>query len=95
MELTELKPGMGNVDVTVKVVSEPKMKRLKTSRGVEHVILEAKVEDESGSMILVLWDDKVEEIKVGDVIHVKKGFVSSFRGEWRVNVGRSGEITKP
>lgn len=94
LELAELKPGMSNVDVTVKVVSEPKVKHLKTGRGVEHTILEAKVEDASGSMILVLWDDKVEEIKVGDVINVKNGFVSSFRGEWRVNVGKYGEITK-
>jgi replication factor A1 len=52
------------------------------------------VEDETGAMTLVLWDEKVFPLKVGDVLQIGNGFVSSFKGEWRINVGKYGEIAK-
>ncbi len=81
-----------NIKVTVSEISEPK--QVITSKGIEHKILEAKVEDETGAMTLVLWDEKVLPLKVGDVLQIGNGFVTSFKGEWRINVGKYGEMTK-
>lgn len=94
LNLGDLKPGMSsvNIKVTVSEISEPK--HVITSKGVEHEILEAKVEDETGAMMLVLWGEKVFPLKVGDVLQIGNGFVTSFKGEWRINVGKYGEITK-
>jgi replication factor A1 len=52
------------------------------------------VKDETGTMTLVLWDEKVIPLKVGDILRVENGFVTSFKGEWRINVGKYGEIAK-
>ena len=30
----------------------------------------------------------------GDIVEIRNGFVTSFKGVWRVNVGKYGEITK-
>lgn len=94
LNIGDLKPGMSsvNIKVTVSEISEPK--HVITSKGVEHEILEAKVEDETGAMMLVLWGEKVFPLKVGDVLQIGNGFVTSFKGEWRINVGKYGEITK-
>jgi len=94
LNIRDLKPGMSsvNIKVTVSEISEPK--RVITSKGIEHEILEAKVEDETGAMTLVLWDERVFPLKKGDVLQIGNGFVSSFKGEWRINVGKYGEITK-
>ncbi len=94
LNIRDLKPGMSsvNIKVTVSEISEPK--QVITSKGVEHEILEAKVEDETGAMTLVLWDEKVLPLKVGDVLQIGNGFVTSFKGEWRINVGKYGEMTK-
>ena len=94
LNIGDLKPGMSsvNIKVTVSEISEPK--QIITSKGVEHEILEAKVEDETGAMMLVLWGEKVFPLKVRDVLQIGNGFVTSFKGEWRINVGKYGEITK-
>jgi replication factor A1 len=94
LNIGDLKPGMSsvNIKVTVSEISEPK--QIVTSKGFEHEILEAKVEDETGAMMLVLWGEKVFPLKVGDVLQIGNGFVTSFKGEWRINVGKYGEIAK-
>jgi len=43
---------------------------------------------------MVLWDEKIIPLEVGDVLQIENGFVSSFKGEWRINVGKYGKITK-
>ena len=81
-----------NIEVTVSEILKPK--QVMTGKGFEHEILEAKVEDETGAITLVLWDEKVIPLKVGDTLQIENGFVTSFKGKWRINVGKYGEIAK-
>ena len=78
----------------VKVSSVSESKQITTGAGVEHEIVELEVQDETGSMTLVLWDDKIIPIKVGDTLQFKNGFVTSFKGVWRINVGKYGDVVK-
>ena len=94
MNIRDLKPGMNHVNIRVRVLSISEPKQITTGTGIEHEILEAKVEDETGSIALVLWDEKIIPIKVGDALQIENGFVTSFKGEWRVNVGKYGEVAK-
>jgi replication factor A1 len=94
LNIHDLKPGMSSVNLKVTVSEISKAKQVITSKGIEHEILEAKVEDETGAITLVLWDEKVLPLKVGDVLQIGNGFVTSFKGEWRINVGKYGEIAK-
>jgi len=81
-----------NIRVTVSEILKPK--QVITGKGVEHEILEAKVEDETGAVTLVLWDEKILPLKVGDVLQIRNGFVTSFKGEWKINVEKYGEMAK-
>jgi replication factor A1 len=81
-----------NIKVTVSNISKPK--QIRTGKGIEHEILEVEVKDGTGTITLVLWDAKVIPLKVGDILRVENGFVTSFTGKWRINVGKSGEIAK-
>ena len=92
LNICDLLPGMSDVDIELKVLSVSEPKQIITGSGIEHEILEADVEDETGKIRLVLWDGRVIPLKVGDVVKVRNGFVSSFKGEWRINVGKSGEV---
>jgi replication factor A1 len=94
LNIRDLKPGMSSVNIRVTVSEILKPKQIITGKGVEHEIFEAKVEDETGAMTLVLWDEKILPLKVGDVLQIGNGFVTSFKGQWRINVGKYGEITK-
>jgi replication factor A1 len=94
MNICDLKPGMSHVNLKVKVVRTAEVQRVTTGRGVEHEIQELKVEDETGSITLVLWDDKIIPLETGDLLQIENGFVTSFKGDWRINVGKYGEISK-
>ena len=95
MNVLDLKPGMGNVNISVKIINTSESKQVVTSAGVEHEILELEVGDKSGPIKLVLWDEKIiPNLKKGDTIKIENGFVTSFKGAWRINVGRYGEAKK-
>lgn len=94
MDIRDLKPGMDHVNMKVKVSNISESKQITTGAGVEHEIVELEVQDETGSMTLVLWNDKIISIKAGDTLEIKNGFVTSFKGVWRINVGKYGDVVK-
>jgi len=86
---------MSHVNITVKVLSASESKQVVTSAGVDHEILELEVGDKSGTIKLVLWDEKIiPDLKTGYTVKIENGFVTSFKGVWRINVGRYGEAKK-
>lgn len=64
------------------------------SDGTEHRVADALIGDESGCIQLTLWDDVIDEVSVGDVIDIKNGYVNTFRGSMRLNIGRYGTFEK-
>jgi len=95
LNVRDLKPGMSHVNMTVKVLSTSESKQVVTSAGIDHEILELEVGDKSGSIKLVMWDEKIIlDLEEGDTVKIENGFVTSFKGVWRINVGRYGNVTK-
>lgn len=95
MNVRDLKPGMGHVNIVVKVLNTSRSRQVVTSAGVDHEILELEVSDESDPIKLVLWDEKIiPGLEKGDMVEIENGFVTSFKGAWRINVGRYGRIKK-
>ncbi|MDH5268156.1 MAG: hypothetical protein OEW62_10835 [Candidatus Bathyarchaeota archaeon] len=94
MNIRDLKPGMSRVSMKVKVASVSEPKHVTSGKGVEHEILELEVEDETGSMAMDLWNEKIIPLNARDILQIENGFVTSFKGVWRVNVGKYGEVTK-
>ena len=95
MGLGDLRPGMEHVDATVRLLSLEEPREVLTSYGVTHVLVEGEVEDESGRMRLTVWNEKIQELegkKVGSLVDLKDCFVTSFKGELSINVGRDSEI---
>lgn len=94
LNIRDLMPGMSNVNMKLKVLNVSEPDQIITGKGVEHKILELEAGDETGTIKLVLWDDKVIPLKVGDSIQIENGFISSFKGEWRINVGKYSEVNR-
>jgi len=95
VKVDALKPGLRNVNVTVKVVNigEPRSVTSRRDASV-HRVAEALVGDETGCILLTLWDDQISAFNNGDVIEVKNGYTSLFRGFLRMNIGRQGIVEK-
>lgn len=95
MKVGDLKPGFVNVNTMVKVVNVglPRVIFSRRDRS-EHQIADALVGDETGSIILTLWEQQIGKIKAGDTLEIKNGYTSLFRGSIRLNVGGRGTLEK-
>ncbi len=89
----ELTPASRAVNVTAKAVSKSDIRNIAAGRdGAPHRVCDALVGDETGCVYLTLWDDNIEKVTEGATVNVKNGYVSLFRGNMRLNVGRYGTL---
>lgn len=90
-DVGNLKPFMKKVNVTVKVVNKNEVREV-TSKldNSSHKVTEALVADASGSILLTLWDDKIDAVEVGKTYTIENGFISLFKNSVRLNIGRFG-----
>ena len=65
-----------------------------SSDGQLHRVAEALVGDESGTVLMTLWDENIGRFMVGDVVEVENGYAGTFRGSLRLNIGKYGNIDK-
>jgi len=95
VKVDSLRRILRNVNVTVKVVAvgEPRSITSRSDDSV-HRVAEALVGDETGCLLLTLWGDQVSAFNNGDVIEVRNGYTSLFRGFLRLNIGRHGAAEK-
>jgi replication factor A1 len=92
-----LKPRMRNVNATVKIISKGEAREITLRRDYTvHSIAEALVGDETGCVLLNLWDKQIYEFDENDVVEIRNGYTSLFRGflvEYRKtrNSGEGGQ----
>jgi replication factor A1 len=94
LKIIELRNGMKNVSIEAKVVekSEPRevMSRFKDET---YKVATAMIADETGTIKLTLWNDQINQVNVNDKVKVEKGYVTSFKGEIQLNIGKYGILT--
>jgi replication factor A1 len=89
----ELTPQSRAVNVTAKVVSKSEIREIPMGRdGSAHKVCDALVGDETGTVYLTLWDDNIEKVNEGDSIRVENGYVTLFKGNMRLNIGKYGKL---
>ncbi len=89
----ELTPQSRAVNVTAKVVSKSEIREIPMGRdGSAHKVCDALVGDETGVVYLTLWDDNITKINEGDTIRVENGYVTLFKGNMRLNIGKYGKL---
>ena len=91
MEISQLQPKQGNVDITAEV-TEIGETRTFNKFGQEGRVANAKIKDSSGEMTLTLWNDQIDQVKPGSKIAVKNGYVSEWQGEKQLSTGKFGTI---
>ena len=89
-----LEDGAGGIEIRVRVISKEEPRKVRTKEGEEHTVVDVRVGDRTGLVMLSLWDERADEVDVGDVIDIKNGYVSRFRGRIRLNIGKYGSMEK-
>lgn len=93
INIIQLKPGMENVTVRVRVLSTTEPRVVDTKKGTR-TISNAVVGDSTGRVEVVMWGDKAGSLKEGDVVEIKGAWVSEFRGKVQLNIGKSTNVTQ-
>ncbi len=94
MKIKELRNGMRRVDVAAKVLEKSSTREVMSRyKDVVHRVANAIISDDTGNIKLTLWNDQIEKVNVNDNIKVENGYITTFRGEMQLNVGRYGKLT--
>jgi replication factor A1 len=97
VKISNLTPQSRRVSLTAKVVSTNPLREVVSRRdGTSHKVGEFVIGDETGTVLLTLWDADTEKVKDGDTIEIGNAYVTLFRGQMRLNIGKFGtmEISK-
>jgi len=93
VKVGELTTDSRAVNVTAKLVSKSEIRNIAAGRdGAPHRVCDALVGDETGCVYLTLWDDNIEKVNEDDTLSIGNGYVSLFRGNMRLNIGRYGTL---
>lgn len=94
MKISELKNGMKRVNVEAKVVEKGTPRQVMSRYKDEtYTVADAMIADETGRIKLTLWNEQIDQVNVNDTIRIENGYVTSFKGEIQLNVGKFGTLT--
>jgi len=88
-----IKMGDRNLNFTG-TVKEVREARTFNKFGKEGKVQEVIVGDDSGSAVLVLWNEMAETLKEGDKVNVTGAYTKEFRGEIQLHIPRQGTMEK-
>jgi replication factor A1 len=95
VSIAELEPRMYNFDISFKVIGIGEAREVSSrSSGETHAVADATVGDDSGIVVIPLWDDKIKEIETGKTYDLKNGKTGLFRGHLRLKIARESEISE-
>ncbi len=94
MNIKDLRNGMKRVEVEAQVTEKGNPREVMSRYKDEtYTVADAVVADETGSIKLTLWNEQIDQVNVNDKIKIENGYITSFKGEIQLNVGKYGKLT--
>ena len=90
----DLDDSRGGVSIRVRILSESEPRTVRTKDGQEHSVVDVMVGDRTGTVPLSLWDERIHDVEIGNIIDVDNAYVNTFKGRIRLNIGKYGTIEK-
>ncbi len=94
VKIEDLRVGMKKVNVVAEVLETAKPSKVHTQFRDNALVSNATIGDETGKILLCLWDQQVNAVSTGEYIEVANAHVASFKGERQLRLGKNGKITK-
>ncbi len=91
VKVRDLKPGMENVNLEVRVIETSEPKTIQTRKGVR-TISEAIIGDDTGRVRATLWGRKAGTLHEGEAVRIEGAWTTSYRGRVVVNIGSRTQV---
>ena len=93
MNISELRPALKKVDISAKVMEKYDVREVVASTdNAQHRVGEVLIADESGSILLTLWDENIGKAEQGKTYKITNAYTSIYRNSLRLNLGKYGAI---
>ena len=93
MKVEELKPYQKKIDLIVKAIEKNDAREVVSKLDdSKHRVTEALVGDETGCILLTLWDEAIEQVEAGKTYKLENGYTQFFKNSLRLNIGRFGKF---
>lgn len=89
--ISELTIDSRNVNVVAKIVEKRQPREVNTRFG-RKLVGDAVLEDQTGQIVLVLWEGEIDKVKEGDTVKIKNGYVTEWNGSLQLNIGKFGSM---
>lgn len=91
MKIAELTPGTGSVELEAEVVD------IETPREINKMgrvlrVANVSIKDDSGTITLVLWNEKIDSVSVGSKIKITNGYVNTWQDKPQLTLGKFGKM---
>ena len=84
---------LGMSEVTIEgVISEKFEPRVVNTRYGRRSVADAILKDETGTIKLSLWEDKIDAVQVDDKVEIRGAYINQYRDELQLNIPRSGTL---
>ncbi len=93
VKISELRPGVSNVTVSGEVIAKEEPREVVTKYGKKLRVADAILRDDSGEIKLSLWEDDIDKLNVGDKISIENGWITEFKGNMQISIGKNGKLT--
>ena len=94
LKIEDLRAGMKKVNVIAEVLETSEPSKVHTQFRDNALVTNAVIGDETGKILLCLWDQQVNSVSVGECIEVTNAHVATFKGERQLRLGKHGKIEK-
>lgn len=92
LQVEDLRVGMKKISIVAEVLETSEPSKVHTQFRDNALVSNAWIGDETGKVLLCLWDQQVNAVAVGDCIEVRNAHVATFKGEKQLRLGKNGSI---
>jgi replication factor A1 len=94
IKIVDLKPEITpGINIRARVFSKPEPRTVNTRYGKSRVC-DVKIGDETATVTLSLWGNKIKDVEVGDLIEIVNGFCREWQGYPQMSLGKEGTMSK-
>ncbi|MBU0615764.1 MAG: hypothetical protein KJ601_06740 [Nanoarchaeota archaeon] len=91
MQVKDLQARQGKVEIVLEIAEKGEVREFEKF-GKKGKVCSCKAKDDTGNIILSLWNEQVDKIKVGDKVKVTNGYVGEWQGEKQLSTGKFGTL---
>jgi replication factor A1 len=92
-KINELRFRMKGINVRAKVIKIPPRQAVFTGLGVQAYVSNINIADETGAIMLSLWNNQIDKVHAGNEVEIENCYVARYAGELQLRMGRNGILS--